>query len=515
MNSQISRRRFLKLLSLMSAAPLLNQGLRVAEGMSKVTEGQDSPNVLIVLFDTLSARNMSLYGYPRNTTPHLTQFAQRATVYHSHHSGGNFTPPGTASLLTGTYPWTNRAFHHAGTIAEDIIEGNLFSLFAGGNYNRLAYTDNLWVTLQLNQFREEIDDYVDPGEFCLYDGQLYDRVFPNDENTAYQSFPELIVQAGDHQTGSLFLGLADKARMLAHEEILNRGYKDLYPEGLRDNNKHLCYLEAAIDGIVSLMHESPTPMFGYFHLYPPHAPYTPRREFVGMFDDGWEPVAKEPHFFSHGHSDERLNEERRRYDEYIANVDAEFGRLYSSLADAGLLDNTYLLVTSDHGEMFERGILRHSTKTLFEPIIHVPLLIAKPGQQQREDVYARTSAVDVLPTLAQITGETVPAWCEGELLPGFGQNDSGTGRSVFAMDARGNPKQGPLQRATVALTKDYHKLIHYFGYDGYESQYELYDLQNDPEEMEDLYLSDRSVAAELQAELDEKLQNVNQAYVRS
>jgi hypothetical protein len=55
-----------------------------------------------------------------------------------------------------------------------------------------------------------------------------------------------------------------------------------------------------------------------------------------------------------------------------------------------------------------------------------------------------------------------------------------------------------------------HHLIHYFGYDGFENEYELYDWVNDPEEMEDLYLSRKSVAADLQSELEEKLKEVNQ-----
>ena len=64
-----------------------------------------------------------------------------------------------------------------------------------------------------------------------------------------------------------------------------------------------------------------------------------------------------------------------------------------------MLDDTYVIVTSDHGEMFERGIRGHVTPTLYEPVIRVPLLIAKPGQREREDVYAPTSCVDLLPTL--------------------------------------------------------------------------------------------------------------------
>ena len=86
-------------------------------------------------------------------------------------------------------------------------------------------------------------------------------------------------------------------------------------------------------------------------------------------------------------------------------------------------------------------------------------------------------------------------------------------RSIFSVEAKSNPIQSPLVNGTMALIKGQYKLIHYFGYSGYESEYELYDLANDPEELEDLYSSRRPVAAELEGELEEKLKDVNRPYV--
>jgi hypothetical protein len=61
--------------------------------------------------------------------------------------------------------------------------------------------------------------------------------------------------------------------------------------------------------------------------------------------------------------------------------------------------------------------------------------------------------------------------------------------------------------------KDRYKLVHYFGYKGFESEYELYDLHNDPQEVQNLYAPNYTVAADLKAELQEKLREVNQPYV--
>lgn len=182
-----------------------------------------------------------------------------------------------------------------------------------------------------------------------------------------------------------------------------------------------------------------------------------------------------------------------------------------------MLENTYLLVTSDHGELFERGIWEHLTPAMCEPLIHIPLLVARPGQQEREDVHVPTSCVDVMPTLLSLAGQLIPEWCEGEILPGFGDNEilegcSVYGRSIYALEAKRNPKHAPLNKASVALIKGRYKLIRYFGYDGCEDRYELYDVQADPEEVRDLYASASPVAAVLRDELAEKLQAVNRLY---
>jgi arylsulfatase A-like enzyme len=513
MSPQMSRRSFLKSVAPLLLAPLFSGQAR-AVGVPQGWRQQDqaAPNVLILVFDALSAKHVSVYGYRRETTPNLARFAERATVYHAHYAGGNFTPPGTASLLTGTYPWANRAFNHSGTVAEDYERRNLFQAF-GATWHRIAYTHNLWANSLLVQFRQDIDVYVHPREFCLFDGQIYGRLFQKDANIAYQSFEGFLTPSVQQRPGSLLLSLADEAWVSARRRTLNEEVANLYPRGVPGLWKQFFLLERAMDGIEALISNSRKPFLGYFHLLPPHGPYNTRREFVDRFADGWIPGAKEPHFFAEGHTEEYLNHQRRQYDEYIAYADAEFGRLYDFMVQAGLLDNTYVVVTSDHGEMFERGILAHQTQTLYDPIIHIPLLISRPGQRDREDVHTATSCVDVLPTLLEATGQAIPDWCEGLLLPGLGGRDHRGERGIFAVEAKGNPKQAPLSKGTAALIKGQYKLIHYFGYSGYEDRYELYDLANDPEEMEDLISSSKSVAADLQSELRGKLDQVNQRTV--
>jgi choline-sulfatase len=185
--------------------------------------------------------------------------------------------------------------------------------------------------------------------------------------------------------------------------------------------------------------------------------------------------------------------------------------MLEQLRKSGLLRNSYVVVTTDHGELFERGVRGHLTPLLYEPIMHIPLLISAPGQEQRKDVDACTSCVDLLPTLLHLAGQSVPDWCEGRLLPELGGERDGD-RTVYSVEAKLNSMKRPLTRATVAMVRGAYKLIHYFGYEGYESEFELYDLENDPEELEDLYSPTNPVAADMQDQLELKLQEVNRPY---
>jgi arylsulfatase A-like enzyme len=195
-----------------------------------------------------------------------------------------------------------------------------------------------------------------------------------------------------------------------------------------------------------------------------------------------------------------LRRRRGRYDEYIASQDFEFGRLLDFLESTGILENSYVVLTADHGESFERGTLGHTTPLLFQPLVHVPLVISTPSQRERLDVYSPTNSVDLLPTLASITHQDAPDWCEGQPLPGINGMTDAAPRSSFTIEAKGNSAFMPMSRFTMTIRQDNYKLIHYK--DGAEYDfYELYDLESDPEELTNLYETLPAVAKPMQEEL--------------
>jgi arylsulfatase A-like enzyme len=162
--------------------------------------------------------------------------------------------------------------------------------------------------------------------------------------------------------------------------------------------------------------------------------------------------------------------------------------------------------------MFERGIWYHLTPVMYEPLLHIPLLIWGPGIETRQDIHQPTSTIDLLPTMMEITGHKIPAWCEGHPLPGFGSTTADNSRSVFAIEAKENSAFFDLEKASFSLRKGPLKLTYYSGYERIDDFYELYDLDADPEELNNLYPSQPAEAAAMREELLTTIEEKNAAW---
>ena len=511
MSTSFTRRDFLKLTS---ALPLGYISARMARSLNG-----GKKNVLVIVFDAFSARNISLYGYGRETTPNLARLAERAIVYHNHHASGNFTTPGTASLLTGVLPWSHRAFELNAAVDPSFAQKNLFRAFP--DYHRIAYTHNSVADVLLEQFSADLDEWIPRPEYYLTSDAYLTDLFGGDEDIAAVSWVRIMKKGEQGYSYSLFL-----SRL--YEMLQGRSLADvrrLFPRGMPVvNGDNFFILGQAIDALEGRTAQAIQPFLGYFHFLPPHHPYHTHRDFNGYFkSDGFTTAEKPVDLFSlDGPSSdpllttptsESLLDDRRHYDEFILYVDREFGRLFDMLAAAGILDDTWVVLTSDHGEMFERGIVGHATPVLYEPVIHVPLMIFEPGRTERMDIHTPTSAVDLLPTLLHVTGQSPAAWTEGLILPPFGSPPPE--RTVHAVEARKTSLRGPLTEATLSQVKGRYKLMYFFGYPELKGaeRVELYDLERDPEELNDLSISQADLTRELLDELKTRLTEANQPYL--
>jgi arylsulfatase A-like enzyme/cytochrome c-type biogenesis protein CcmH/NrfG len=152
----------------------------------------------------------------------------------------------------------------------------------------------------------------------------------------------------------------------------------------------------------------PGPFFLWVHLYDAHDPYEAPEPFRSRF-------AKAP------------------YDGEIAYVDAQVGRLVEGLRSARLLDGTAVAVVADHGESLgEHGESTHGV-FLYDPTIHVPLVLKRPaGRDAGRRVAARVSAVDLAPTLLEIAGVTGPAAIQGQSLLALASAARAADRPAYA-----------------------------------------------------------------------------------
>lgn len=503
--STLSRRDFLRLMTLSASA----LAARPLASLLDPKADSPTPRILFFVFDAWSAANVQLYGYPRRTMPNLERFAERCTVYHNHYTAGNFTVPGTASMLTGLHPWTHRAVQlTAGGVKPEHQSHNLFAALES-THSTLGFSQNPYADIFLYQFEEYLDTYLSNALFNLERRQISSLpIFDNDAQLAFASFENNIVRNGKGPSGSLFLSLIARLNKLLRYSRFRQQYRNLYPKSLPTAGG-VFLLDQLVSGMTDIIRKFDSPTMAYFHVFPPHEPYAPNRKTLSLFDDGWTPPEKPIHPLSGHYSADEMLASRLRYDQYLAAWDAEFAHLLNELDTSGILEKSIVVITSDHGEMFERGEIEHNTFLLSSPVVHVPLLISLPGQTQRKDIHAFTSNVDLLPTLAHLADAPAPSWTEGRLLPGLGGEED-PNRSIFSIDAKTASSFSAFEKYSISLIKQRHRLI-YYKYPEH-SGFEFYNMEDDPEELRDLYPSAPSLAKTMEQELLEKVAEFNAPY---
>jgi arylsulfatase A-like enzyme/Flp pilus assembly protein TadD len=208
-----------------------------------------------------------------------------------------------------------------------------------------------------------------------------------------------------------------------------------------------------------------TPFFLFVHYYDPHEPYSP----PAPFDAQWKDDA---------------------YAGEVAFADQGVGRVLEKLKQLGVYEQTLIVVTGDHGEMLgEHGEADHGF-FLYEGALNVPLILRVPGAQAARRVDLPVSLLDVVPTIAALTGAPTPKQAQGQDLSPL----------LLGTTARVEPK--PLYAETFTAARHYgaSPLLAVIA-DGWKyietTRPELYDLRNDPKEASDLAAKETGRAAVL------------------
>ena len=305
-----------------------------------------APNVLLIILDTVRAASLGLHGYDRPTTPNLERIAERGVVFDRALSPSPWTLPAHTAFFTGRYPYEVTADW---LVPLDDKYPTLAEVLAERGYETAAFVANSFYTT----YEHGLDrGFVHYEDYLVSVGQVL--------NSA--SLGALIFAGRPGFSNNLF------RRVLDNYEYFGRKKAD------RVSNDFLDWLG---DG-------HSRPFFAFLNFIDAHVPYTPPDAFAEKFG------VREPRPLLHRITNDRstLTEEERaagdhdvnRYDASIAFLDHELGRLFDELERRGVLENTLVLITSDHGEhLGEKGIYGHAN-SLYLELLHVPLVISFPGR---------------------------------------------------------------------------------------------------------------------------------------
>lgn len=238
--------------------------------------------------------------------------------------------------------------------------------------------------------------------------------------------------------------------------------------------------------------EKNQPFFGWIHFINPHTPYDYREMSAHL-----APPQEEGRFATNVpgsfeiESEAELKRARDLYDAEVFFADHLFGALIDHLRQQGVLDNTIILVTADHGEEFmDHGQIQHNA--LYEELVRIPMLIRHPGHPVSTRTDVPFLNIDLLPTIASIVGAEAPADLDGIDLRGPIDHDRH--RIVTAMTNN--------KRYEILSERGGKKLIQTCKP---EYKEELYDLAADPGEKNNLILDDPTLATELSELLEAAL----------
>ncbi|HEX6885041.1 MAG TPA: sulfatase [Planctomycetota bacterium] len=288
--------------------------------------GPGGPNVVFVTVDTLRADHLSCYGYPRPTSPFLDSLAAEGTRVADAISAASWTKPATGTILTGLHPSRHGALYH----------GSLLHLPEGKQTLAEGFQERGYVT----------------GGFVA--NPNLKRVFAFDRG--FDTYFDSPVE--DTVTLACIRGSAFGAILMT---LLRHQFNWNYENDIRAMNREVL-------AWVEKNHRQP--FFLYAHYIDPHIPY--------------DPPAVYREQFAQDHGMALFNDRKRRvgidlYDGEIRYTDDGLKELVTRLQQLGAWENTLFVLTSDHGEeFFEHGYIGHGF-SLYQEVVHVPLILRGPG----------------------------------------------------------------------------------------------------------------------------------------
>ena len=452
----------------------------------------DRPNILWYCTDQQRADTINALGNPHIRTPNIDRLVDRGVAFERAYCQSPICTPSRTSFLTGRYP----AAHHVHRNGNDFFppgETLVTRLLADAGYDC-----GLAGKLHLSRAKGRVEKRPDDGYRVFHWSHHPKPDWP--QGHAYAEWLR-----GEH-------GVDPQALWARYEEK---------PYGVpAEYHQSRWCTEMTLRFVDEHRRESKDgPWLMSVNPFDPHAPFDAPQEYLERYDperlpwplfrpgdidrqrafaaiDQQTRVARDPAAY-----DARLV--KASYYAMIELIDAELGRLIEGLDERGELDNTIIIFTSDHGELLgDHGLLLKGCR-FFESLVRVPLVISWPARfRQGLRSRALVELVDLAPTLLEATGQPAPDQMQGRsLLPILtGEADPHVHKPHVVSeywDAVVLPEAvGPTEHSHATMRFDgRYKSVVYHGH----GLGEIYDLENDPGEFENLW--DRPEEAELKARL--------------
>ncbi|MHC4453451.1 MAG: sulfatase family protein, partial [Planctomycetota bacterium] len=431
--------------------------IQVAYKSKSLDASSDNPNVILITMDTVRADHLSLYGYERETTHELKKLSENATLYNYAIASGDMTLSTHASIFTGLYARSHGAhftkndpagralsekFH---TLAEGLLEKGYFTAGVVANSGYITH-------------------HFGMNQGFLYYNQAIALSFFGKNNATK---PYLIRKSMRDFLAPLF--------PRAYNELINRTAEDINREvfTLLDNKA-----------------KQESPFFFFINYMDAHNPYIPPPPYDKLFP-GKDETFTMAHYTTLSQEVMKLNrkvstEESRhllsQYDGGIAYIDFHIGKLIEKLKGLELYDNSIIIITSDHGEVFgERDLFNHAV-SVYQDQIWIPLIIKYPNINEGRLVNEPASVVDLMPTILDVLKYEIPEGIQGKSLL---EHDPGESREIIGESFPSghllttHPRFNRIERAVFSWPYKY--------IESTAGKKELYDLSKDPKETRNIY----------------------------
>ncbi|MDQ6686854.1 MAG: choline-sulfatase [Actinomycetota bacterium] len=430
------------------------------------------PNILIVMADQMVPSALPFHGHPVTLVPAMSALAESGVVFDAAYTGSPLCSPGRASFMTGLLPSRTHTYDNAAEFASEIPTFAHY-LRRAGYRTVLSGKMHFCGPDQLHGFEERLTTDIYPADY----GWTPDWDHPHDRPHWYHDMSS-VLDAGVCVRSNQ-LDFDDEVGFAAERELFNH---------IRSGqDRPFCF-------VVSFSH--------------PHDPFAIPRRWWDMYRDqdipmpevGYDASTATPHEQRLRHvcamngveiTEDAVRAARRAYYGAISYVDDHIGRLVELLRETGTLDNTIVIVTSDHGEMLGEHGLWYKMN-FYEGSARVPLLVSAPTMFAPGRVANTVSTMDLLPTLVALAQDGDTANIVGpldgvSLLPHLG---GGGERDAVVAEYLAEGAIAPI----VMLRRGRHKFIH-----SPADPDQLYDLESDPNEQRNL--AEEVASADLVAQL--------------